>query len=187
MLDFLLSINTLEVLRMVPIRVSKFMKQLSLCALLALFAPPASGGPDATTNYLMNTPATLMDFGLYKLSLRIQSVLGKGFASYDWDTNEILILVIDFSTPADQVKQMCVDTIADIRFAANVRDGAAVGGYSNFSRFFSHEGFVKGGMEQHTERMIDLDKKFHINCVTGHDTYEAPLVGTGYSLRVSQD
>ena len=163
------------------------MKQLSLCALLALVAPPASGGPDATTNYLMNTPATLMDFGLYKLSLRIQSVLGKGFASYDWDSNQILILVIDFSTPADQVRQMCVDAISDIRFAANVRDGTAVGGYSGFATFFSHSGFTKGGMESHTERMVDLDKKFHIHCVTGHDTYEAPLVGTGYSLRVSQD
>ncbi|UWR30174.1 hypothetical protein K3758_01110 [Sulfitobacter sp. W002] len=150
-------------------------------------ASTGHAGPDATTNYLMNTPATLMDFGLYKLTSHIRSLLGKGFAVYDWDTNEIRILTFELLTPEDQAKQVCEDVISDIRIAANVRDGTTVNETSSFSDLFSHEGFVKGGKEQHTERMMDLDKKFRIVCITPLETYEAPVVGTGYSLRVRSD
>ena len=165
----------------------RWAKSQILAGVMILAAPTVHAGPDATTNYLMNTPATLMDFGLYMLSSHIRSLFGKGFAVYDWDTNEIRILVFELLTHEDQAKQVCEDVISDIRVAANVRDGTTANETSSFSDFFSHDGFVKGGKEQHTERMMDLDKKFRIVCITPLETYEAPVVGTGYSLRVRSD
>ncbi|MFG6594502.1 hypothetical protein ACGYK4_08145 [Sulfitobacter sp. 1A13368] len=155
-------------------------------ASIVLAAPTAFAGPDATTNYLMNTPATLLDFGLYKLSLRIQAVNGNGYAAYDWDNDEIKIVLFRSLEPKTKSKVACVKAIADTRQAAGVVDGKSLEEFSSFARMFGHNGFIAGDLDAHNKRMQDLDKKFQILCITPQATYEAAVVGSGYSLRVNE-
>lgn len=149
-------------------------------------ASTGHAGPDATTNYLMNTPATLMDFGLYKLSLRIQAINGNGYAAYDWDNDEIKIVLYRSLEPKTKSKLACVKAIEDTRLAAGVFAGKSVEEFSSFARMFGHDGFIKGDFDAHEKRMQDLDKKFQILCITPQATYEAAVVGSGYSLRVNE-
>lgn len=154
-------------------------------ASIILTAPTAFAGPDATTNYLMNTPATLLDFGLYKLTLRVQQVNGSGYATFDWDSNELLIVLYKSLESEVQAKEACLKSISDTRLAANVLEGKTLDEFSSFAYMFGHAGFIKGSAEAHKERMRDLDKKFQILCITPQATYRAALVGSGYSLRVN--
>ncbi|UWR37662.1 hypothetical protein [Sulfitobacter sp. W074] len=167
---------------MISKRAPKFMKRLSLCAFLAFGSSSAFAGPDDTTNYLMNTPVNLMDLGVFRLTLLIRDKLGSGFAAYHWDSNEIRIFLFDLPNEEMNAEAVCIEAISEIRRAANVQDGTPFSGISGFATLFKHSGYVKGTVEKNNERLMDLDKKFKIFCITPEATFMADVVGVGYSV-----
>ncbi|TCL09149.1 hypothetical protein BXY66_1194 [Shimia isoporae] len=155
---------------------------------------PANAGPDETTRHLMNEYVTLLDWGVYRLTNRLDKMdLGSFWAtaSYDWDTNQIEIELIQSSKGKnlENHKAECRRAIGLVRNNAGYDpDGNLYQSmkHSIYAGLFSHTGFVNGGItEQHT-RLADLDKKITI----GTSTYfsggvlhcSAKLAGTSVSF-----
>lgn len=171
---------------------------LTACLLLSV-VQHARAAPDATATYLMNTPASLMDFGVFKMERELRDYFsddGKNpllVAEYVWDDNRILISISD----SGNNKDMNTREKAVLRcqsFVRKVRDALMVSGktgrlihpvHSLSSRFFSHEGKAHQrapqGMANDIERMIRIKGSVLISLPGGkYDRVqcEAPLLGT---------
>ncbi len=166
---------------------------LILCSFASVSA--AYAGPDKTTKYLMNTPATMFDLGIFKLSLELQRIGNnpkhyseyppfKKFSPvvmYDWDQDKIQIVGV-FVPKSDDAEPLCKQWISDIRRYGYVDPvtGEIKSGHrkSKYARYFSHIGFVK---EHAKEAIKNLDMKFQVSCIAGGRLFRAPLLGTTYS------
>ncbi|MGC9447639.1 hypothetical protein [Cereibacter johrii] len=139
--------------------------------LLGIFAASqADAGPDATANRFINDTPSMMDWGTYRLELRLAAApeLGSPSVYYDWDRNRIIIYKGMIINRESTVKEEddCRDWVTAIRRAAIVDPETgklALDGVKSsiFSSFFSHSGFsrsVLGITEE--EALRELDKMF---------------------------
>ncbi|MCP4406448.1 MAG: hypothetical protein GY807_01530 [Gammaproteobacteria bacterium] len=169
---------------------------VSVLAFYLLAVAPVQSGPDKTTEFFMNTPASLFDLGIFRLELDLQNKHYRfegywpGFKLiypniyYDWGNDKIVIEGRRFrATSQDQEKseELCEKFFRDVRKAALVDPdtGNLVDQLSTsiFTDMFTHEGFSN---EPTKNAAKDLDSKFRIVCIVGSDRYQAPLLSNTY-------
>jgi hypothetical protein len=165
------------------------MIRLSLVALLAS-SGALHAGPDATTNYFINNSPSILDFAIHKIEVSLNRNEIPAFVFYDWEADRIKISYSVYADKrtAEEAGDVCPDFVESIRRFAGIDDGkvASFMTTSYFSSKFSHEGYVTGGKEESSSRLEKLDKKFVIYCASGDSIIEAPLIGTGYSVKVKE-
>lgn len=183
-------------------------RELHITALAAVLVTvqPALGGPDKTTEYLMNTPPSILDFGIYKLGVslseRFESIYEGApnrstvwpSVSYDWNSDSIVIngyLFNPTETELDTSEDICAEFIEAIRLYALVNPKTGELSFddrqwSAYSAVFNHSGYTN---DQIKEALKELDNKFLIKCQIGFGdgtpVYQAPLMGNSYVIQNS--
>lgn len=171
---------------------------LTACFLLSV-VQHARAAPDAIATYLMNTPASLMDFGVFKMERELRDNFADGgktpllTVGYAWDDNRILVSISDLGDDKDMNTRgkavlRCQSFVGKVRDALMVdrKTGRLIHPVHSLSnRFFSHEGKAHQrapkGMDSHIERMIRIKGSVLISLPSGkYDRVqcEAPLLGT---------
>jgi len=175
----------------------------TLAGLLTLSALPTHAGPDETTSRLMNEYASLLDFGILRLQLRLDKLttIPPSAVSYVWDDNVILIssFSVDSEWPRDRVEQACTDFFFDVRANAGIdQDTGKVFGVLDstfFADLFNHYGYSNTIAGKSTDEFaIALDQKFQLrftwfsySSVPGtvrSIECSGPLLDKGYSVKV---
>jgi hypothetical protein len=167
------------------------MKLLSW-VMLMLSANNALAGPDATTQYLVDTPVTMMDLGILPLSLALETNNGPGGrVRYDWDSNRIVFeapFSVEYATytTAEDAENACATWIGLVKsqFAVNNQTGLPIFETSIAATFFQHQGFNL--KNEPITLFQDLDKIFVVRCNAKgperRDMLSSPLVAKGYSI-----
>lgn len=177
------------------------MRLFMLAVFAVALASGAKAGPDKTTSYLINTPASMLDLGIWKLSkglefYRYNDKFKYSYPSfesltpvvrYDWDDDKIRINGLTLAEPkkdAPLAESLCKQWFTDIRRIAgiNVATGKLwpVYPYSIYAEHFLHNGYSN---PQSKEAVANLDVKFQIICQVRDRLFSAPLLGTTYSER----
>ena len=107
----------------------------------------AASGPDSTTKWLMDDPATMLDLGILNLNVQL-AARSLGSAGFLYDENRINIRMpaeifwADFVTP-DEVEKRCAKWVDDVRGFAGVQRETGNAFYENtrFADLFRHQGF----------------------------------------------
>lgn len=167
---------------------SPMLRAFTLVAIAALLPDTVLAGPDATVNRLIADPASMLDFGLFRLGQYLQDQK-LGSATYDWDTNQIVIYwrsVGENSQDLTEAEQKCSDWVTQVRLSGWVgANGKAAMGVTVFSSFFQHIGF--GRSDSIDSELSDIDKLIWLQCYSetlGEKvTVTAPLLGTAYSVQ----
>lgn len=155
---------------------------------LLLLSEPSAAGPDATTSYLIDDTASMMDIGMLRLNTFL--VEGSfGIATFDWESNRFTIRANALTMSDDPAiaEKACGDWVNRIRNVAlvNPDDGKPSYGQTQFSIFFEHVGFDRKNAPKTLSQ--DLDRLFVLECVTypkdARLTVSAPLLGKTYSVQ----
>lgn len=165
-----------------------------LVAALAFESVPATADPDDNAKWLINDPLTMMDFGLYRMSLALSSEPNPtgGGVSYGWNDNKI---IISESVPAgtlESIEANCSIWVAEVRALAGISGETGLpyfGGISRFSSMFAHIGFDRtqapADLHKAIDRMIEIEcggmSRAEDNAIT-YMTVRAPLIGKTYSV-----
>lgn len=167
------------------------MKVFAMIAVLSLHIGPAFAGPDASAQYLTNTPVTMMDLGILRLNLALRSQSG-GFSSYDWDTNRIQIEApfdIEYGSylTIEQAEAACATWITKVRtqFGVDAEKGTPLLFEITFAaKLFEHEGYENANVPKTLYQ--DIDRMFVLQCAAGIPEkrlkVSSPLLGKGYSI-----
>lgn len=153
-----------------------------ILAILLLLTTSANAGPDKTTGYLIDTPASLMDLGILKMESHIHRLTqGTKFCSaslfpfveYNFNSNTIAISSTGIAYDLEYARLDCEDWFGRVRFAAGYDDDrkkfiGIARTFSIFAGYFQHSGYVVGRNEVTRLRLEDLDKKIEIN----YDVFE---------------
>jgi len=163
------------------------MRHLAIVA--AFIAAPALSGPDETTSYFQDPPATLHDLGILRVELRLQGVVDGAKVGYLWDADEYHIIISRYrvdKTEREAHKNCKLDINAIRKSAGIMADGKLYSwlDHSTFADAFAHNGFVRRPQEAHQKRLSEMDKKFVIRCASEYPLVEADLIGTGYRVSV---
>lgn len=153
------------------------MNKMCLILAAALYPYSALSGPDKTTEYFMNTPATLLDLGIYKMNQSFVDWYNffetgrKVIVRYDWDSDDILIGMAAISIEGVERSKEPVTVEECRRFINTMRRS---GGYNNgklaylkvslYADVFLHSGFIKGEQAERDKRIQELEKKFVAIC-----------------------
>lgn len=139
---------------------------MRLIASIAVFVPLLSSAtmakaePGPVGRWLMETPATLWEFGLFRLQEQVFGWKGKHPLAdtargvhYDWDRNRITVSI---SVTKPISKQKCKNFLNEIRKSAWIYDGnpPAFAGYSTFANSF-RRGFTNGTEPKDFLKKID--------------------------------
>lgn len=159
------------------------MNKICLVLAAALYPYSALSGPDKTTEYFMDTPATLWDLGIYKMNqifdhwYNLSETGREVIVGYDWDSDDIQIIMLGVHIEGVEISKEPVTVEECKRFVNSVRTS---GGYDNgklaylkvsrYAREFLHSGFIKGEQAEHDERIQELEKKFVAICHAGPTT-----------------
>lgn len=140
----------------------------------------------------------MLDWGIFKIDQRLTGPRAEasGWAEYDFDSNVILVQsysVYERAKREDEgaLRTHCDEWMSAMRKSAGVNQdtGEAYGEATIFARLFTHEGYINGDQDANLKRLKDLDKKFRLafeirtNYFNAVIRCEAPLLGTGYSVR----
>lgn len=155
--------------------------------LLCLMPVRAICGPDATTQFLLDDSASMLDFGLLRLDILL-SEKQLGTAQFLWDGNIFLISTILTGNETHELAEAaCSQWVKDVRIAALVNGATGEPLYKNstFAPYFDHNGFARNARPENL--LQEIDKKFLLKCFSFFQGYEkttisAPLLGTGYSV-----
>ncbi len=168
------------------------------CWLVAslFFLPPAASlaGPDEVTQWLMQDPLTMLDYGIYKINIDLRDgwyPIG-GNAVFQWDDNRVVISRMVDAGTQPSVETLCSKWVEKIRSRGglNADTGVPYGGWSHFAQMFAHEGFEK--LDAPKDLYKNIDKILSLNCwgiytdddgKSGYLTITSPLLGTGYSVK----
>lgn len=155
--------------------------------------------PTPTVNYLMKTPVSLFDYGMYKLDKSFKEsaednykIDGKfpniSYVSYNFNLNKIsmvLIYVVESKKPnIKDIKNRMGEIIGQIRGTLSL------GNYGLLSQFFSHKGYtVKGkpdNIGKDLANIIELELSISFSKESPPNLFEpdlkctAPLLDNGY-------
>jgi hypothetical protein len=135
------------------------------CVLLgALLLRAVTGNAEpgrAVVVYLMNTPVTLMSFGLYQLNAELTQLSDEpewrsmAFSSeYDWDRNRIVISAVGDGVRS---KDKCAELLNFIRLSGGIApDGTyAYGDSSLYAQFFGPIGYSYPSAPKDYKKKID--------------------------------
>jgi hypothetical protein len=178
-----------------------------------MFCSPVYSGPDDTTNYLINNSPSLMDFGIFKINVRLASNASNNasykatlsLAEYYYDDNNIVISRSFYSdikysdTKVTEIQALlsCKIWISEIRIQGGVDvDTGQLDFYLENSRYadnFTHEGYSKKNSPE--DLLASIDKKIKIYCTSFYEddsksmsmTLTAPLIGNSYSVEKKLD
>jgi hypothetical protein len=163
------------------------MQKWALSAVLICLLPSSAiSGPDKTTTHLMNESATMLDFGMLRLSLFLDEY--ETSVRYIWDENRIQ-LVRNFHQYADKdlAEESCSQWVTKMRRMAmiNTDTGKPYQENSVFANVFSHFGFTSSKTPEGLYQ--DIDILFQLTCYAsieggGSLIVSAPLLGANYSL-----
>jgi hypothetical protein len=173
------------------------MKMLALIASIAVLPlSPVQAGPDSTTNFLMDTSASLMDLGITRLEASLRNSEIDASVSFIWDKNEISIsgFMSEGGVDLDAAKGTCDVWFKKIRSRAGIDNTTGkVNSFfetSIFSDYFGHSGYkLKNEAE---DWKTDLDKKFSLIFIHAFEDggnfkwlrCSAPLLSTGFSEKI---
>lgn len=140
-----------------------------LCVVAVSTIHSAIAGPDQTTSFLINTPATLMDMGIDRLradlndALRPKWVVGYGRnVAYKWNENriifEVMLAPMSGGRSRTAAEHEATEIINTIRGRLGIHDSKAVDGVSFAARRFMHAGFTSQGEPK--DLWVNLDKLF---------------------------
>jgi len=176
------------------------MKTLKSIFVVTLFLLIVSGvcrgEPTPSVKYLMQTPVSVFDFGMYKMERALEKQapsLSTLLLSYNWEKNRILIRVLTNAVPPNKnvstAKAQCMQVINDIRrfYYIDLKTGKErmsklLG--SRMGSFFSHEGYAIESAPKNVDKEL-----YNITEILIHSTYiengkqiavdaKAPLLGT---------
>jgi len=160
-----------------------------LASIFVLFLLPESAiaGPDETTQHLMNDTASMLDFGLLRLNLKLEAD-NLGTASYNWEENRIQISLFSLEKGTVESAEIdCANWIDAVRVKAGIDldAGQSKTGSSSFANLFTHYGFERRSVMEGLQGKID--KIITLGCYQWGTkkpvTIKAPLLGKGYSLQ----
>lgn len=145
----------------------------------------------------MNDSVSLLDWGLFKMTLMLNEVEKKEgnevFVDYLYDEDRIKVTgyrINDETLDSNAVHQVCDSWIKSIRIKAGLPPGRTKPfgqDYSKFAEMFSHTGYVNFGLEMTDKRLVELDKKFILEFLIVDSNYTArfrcgaPLAGEGFT------
>ncbi len=164
------------------------MKKLSTI-LVGLFvaANQAIAGPDTISNHLMSDPVSMLDFGMYRMELRLGST---AYVRYDWDDDEIVIfnVVFGFDGSVSDAEVKCKRWVDEVRGMAGIIDGEPFLENSFFADLFAHLAFDRKSAPDNL--LLEIDKKFDLNMKVNFAmsaggsqiTCTGPLIGKGFSV-----
>ncbi len=178
----------------------KAIKSILVAAIMVLITTSVcKAEPTPGISYLMNTPASLFDFGMYKMQnglehhLKILNKLSVGVLSeYNWHKNRILITVVDFddsSKSVEEAKSRCKVLIGEVKryFRVNPDTGKEVSSElgKEIMRFlFSHFGYrlepLPANLYTELYNITEIRAGIHIKKGSKTTEYvsKAPLLGT---------
>lgn len=171
-------------------------------AFVAMGSAQAEPGPNVTL--LMNTPTSLLSFGLYRLDEMLDENLGyRGIrtfvtplsgrmaysttAYYDWDRNRIVLRAMDFEDKPDgwDREAECAQVVAAVRSLGGIQLSGELSVYlkqSIFSDYFMPIGYSTKSLEEVPAALDSIiEIVFQAGLVTPFSC-TAPLLGTGYSV-----
>ncbi|WP_417272736.1 hypothetical protein [Celeribacter halophilus] len=167
------------------------MRKIFWFFILAICGQPVLSGPDETTNFLIADTASMMDIGILRLNLELQSN-SLGYASYKWDENRIKITAPyqNLNGPYDSeeaAEEACSKWVAELRQELWVDPETGkpfLGGTSIASDFFQHQGYHKTNTPETLYE--DIDKLIIFECYARYSenvvTITGSLVAKGYSV-----
>jgi len=153
-----------------------------------LGARVAYAGPDATADYLMKEPVTMMDVGLLQLNIALDQVFREDatpyvtIAGYSRPENQIVVDVLGLTeiSPQSAAVAECKRLIGKLRGVLGPSTQQAVLGKSLASSGFAHAGFSKAN--EPTSLASDIDRMIRFKVVLlGKSAVvhcEAPMLGT---------
>lgn len=163
---------------------SKMKKCIPIVVFLLFIAVGISKAePTPTVSYLMNTPVSMLDFGMFKLNTLLNDESAKLMISktkptigvdYDWDSNRIKIIILYYSKKElnevhDMKKEitLLIEQIKGAYFQYEHKAGkptrARKFGVSMIDRCFTPPGFVSA--VQPKNLVEELDKIIEINII----------------------
>lgn len=180
---------------------------LAAMAVASGFVSLATGaaycGPDEITSRLMDEPASMLDFGILRLQIFLDSkvTLPTTGVGFDWEKNVVVISSLSFESQwtREQVEKACTDWFSSVRHIANVSPNTGELYFftevSAFSEMFYHYGFSKNTSGKTTDEVAaEMDKKFSLIYSWFSDNSEkgevssivctGPLLDSGFSLKV---
>lgn len=168
------------------------MRFREMLIIFALVNPAiARSEPNPTTNYLMDEPISMFTYGMDKIDRSLRNaVKDTGIftnAAYNWDQDRIYLNATCFQCETPATEKSCAEIITKIRNSACIANGKPVfGNHSCYSAEFAQNGYSKKTRPKDVE--TSMDQKFIIqvtfsNSDIGKLQCEAPLIGTGYSVK----
>lgn len=161
------------------------MRCLSSLIILMFVGGSAHAGPDATTNWLMDEPASMLDLGLLRLNMQLQQAK-LGSASFNWDTNRVQIYTFQYfnEVQSDETdpEALCRKWVMDVRAEGFISEetGKALYDYSSYSAHFTHAGFKRKSTPDKLEQSVDSLTELSCLIMVGTERTRvtAPLLGT---------
>ncbi len=157
----------------------------------------AEPGPKVQT--LIDTPTSLLTFGLFRLSELIDDGFGyqghsgllpkaySATAYYDWDRNRIVIRLMDFQGPSANAEEECGQAIAAVRRYGGIdpATGKYVSPLSNsiYADLFMPIGYGSSRLEGIPDALDQIIEIVFQSGMADAVLCTAELVGTGYSVR----
>lgn len=167
------------------------MRKILWFCIFAICGQPIFSGPDETTNFLMDEPASLMDLGILRLNLALQNNAA-GYVSYSWDENRIKIAapyqnVNGPYATEDAAEEACSKWVTELRRLLGIdpTTGKPFWGQTSLAAdFFRHQGFRR--MNAPETLYTDVDKLIIFVCYAKSSEnlvkVTGSLVAKGYSV-----
>lgn len=125
--------------------------------------------------WLMNEPASMMDLGLLKVNIELQSFNFEGvstpIAFYDWDNDDIAIWTRSIPSESrpeteSDARKSCGEWFRKIRthFLVDPDTGQPISGFRSIVHNFNHNGF-KRGLGNEPDFEVNLAKKVMLQYV----------------------
>jgi hypothetical protein len=147
--------------------------------------------PTSSIQYLMNEPVSMLDWGIYRITNRLEKNLQLGVvpfsqhASYDWDKNRIIIdIAVIGGTLNEEAKGWCRAVVSKIRTLMYINDkGNSMFNEGASSMYFSHyAGYAKKSEPEGLYKELDNITLIRVYVSTEGMkkpvSCEAPLLGT---------
>lgn len=173
-------------------------RSITLLIVSLMLVNPAQSSPSKITNYLMDEPLSMLDWGIYQISKDLGPQLfddaginyGRSFASYDWDQDRLNVSYVGYIKykDIDKGKGLCKAIINNLRafFGVDIKSGKLTP-FSNLGRYFTHAGFARNAQPDNVSaeisNVIQLESRI-MTSKSGEPPYsyvslcEAPLLGT---------
>lgn len=174
---------------------SVMLKMLFTVAAIAV-ATSSTAEPDATTRYLINEPASLLDVGILRVADRLGPDWKVVYNPQD-DTIDLITSVRDVIGDKFDAERKCKWMIEFTRLSAGI-GGIALFTVSPYATDFLHasvkvntEFDIRAERGEEFKRLVEIDRKFHLIVAVYYGASgqpqrkivcSAPLLGESYTL-----